>query len=226
MKRSVKAVSYVCAAVMAFSGMSVISSAETDTAVQQTVSADETKPVRDNVKFGKVTAVSGNTITLSVAQGKGGNMNKGGKSADKLPDGQQTTETEGSETQSDQTTARPGKKKRDKQTNENSTKSTKTKKRDKKTDEAGTERPEIKGDKTKDNKSETLTITITDENIITKNGESASLSDITENTMLRLTYNESGELTSVEITEAKAKGCKVGRNNTAAAQTVESVTEV
>ena len=171
----------ICAVIMAASAVSVIgaSAAQLSTTAPSAVQSEDSKVKKEvtdeNVKFGKVTAINGSEITVSL--GELAARSDGEKKV--KPSGDVLTEK--------------------KQKTSDSTDSTKEKKGGRK------HRPD--GGFTENGT--TLTVTVTDSVIVTKRGQEAAVTDIKEGDIIRLVYDDNGELTGIKL----GRGHKHGRKS-------------
>ena len=184
MKNIIRSVAFICAIAMSVSSMSAVSVSAADNTEQSTSSSKEEtgKKQTRNVKLGKVTAVSGNKITVALGKtGKGTPPVKpSGNGAD--PNGNTTPPEKPSGNGADPNgnTTPPVKPSGDKQ--------------GKKSSAAFTE------------SGKTITVTVSDSISVTKNGKAASVSDISEGDIIMLMYDDSNDLTAIEIMDMNGKG--------------------
>ena len=191
MKRSLKATACLCAAIMSLSAMSLVCGADTTEAEKPAVTAEtEVKAAKaKTVRLGKVTAVNGSEITVELGELAA----KQGDAAEKSGNKDNTGKRE-------KPSAKPERKTSD---------STDTA-----TDTAG-KKPSVKhgkkGGKTGEftGSGETLTVTLAANNTLGKKGKTVSASEISVGDILKLEYNDNGELTGVKA--MKAKSDKTGK---------------
>ena len=185
MKRSLKATACLCAAIMSLSAMSLVCGADTTEAEKPAVTAEtEVKAVR----LGKVTAVNGSEITVEL-----------GELAAKQGDAAEKSGSKDNTGKREKPSAKPERKTSD---------STDTA-----TDTAG-KKPSVKHGK-KGGKSgeftgsgETLTVTLAENNTLGKKGKTVFASEISVGDILKLEYNDSGELVGVKTMKAKTDNTK------------------
>ncbi len=182
----------ICAVIMAASAVSVIgaSAAQLSTTAPSAVQSEDSKVKKEvtdeNVKFGKVTAINGSEITVSLGElaARSDGEKKVKPSGDVLTEKKQKT----SASTDSKSSADSG-----------STDSTQAKKGGRK------HRPD--GGFTENGT--TLTVTFTDSVTVTKRGQEAAVTDIKEGDIIRLVYDDNGELTGIKL----GRGHKHGRKS-------------
>ena len=148
-------------------------SAEQSKGSAAAVTQENSKLENTDVKFGKVTAVNGNKITVAF-----GDFTKTEKSSE-------TSDVKEKKKQSDETSS----------TDEQQTESSKTKVKGHKG--KGGHRVSFTEDGT------TVTVTVTDNITVSRKGAEASVSDISEGDIIKLGYNENAELESVKLMKGR-----------------------
>lgn len=177
MKLFSKTTACICAVIIATSAATVISVNAAKITAPSTSSAQtessKTKLAEENIKYGKVTAVDGNKITVAL-----GEFAAKTKTTDNSTSSEKAAKKKKS---SDSTEAQSG--------DSSSAEKTVTKKHRHKGKHSGSF--------TENGTS--LTVTVTNNITIEKKGETAAVSDISEGDIVKLTYSDSGELTGVKL---------------------------
>lgn len=178
MKKSMKTLAIISAAVMSFSAMPAASLYAADST--SSVSASES--TAQTVKYGKVTAISGTKVKLALGEysqsSAPDNSQSNGQEPPAMPDGNGQNGTppempeQGITGNGEQPPEKPD-------------------------GEAPDGMGSPFGEFTLGGK--TITINITNEKLLKKNGRSASLSDISEGDILKLTYNSNNKISGIEI---------------------------
>ncbi len=218
MKTSMKLTACLCAVLMSMSAVTAVCAADTAAAEQPAVTADADSkaPKAKNVKVGKVTAVNGSEITVSLgefaAKQTDASAEKKEKPAKTKSSSSDTASAEsGTETSKKQKPAGKSKVKSSDSTaaaseaaaSENSTDTAKQKPAGKK---GGKHKGGMRGEFTESGS--TLTITVTDSIKLKNKGQTVSVSDISVGDLLILDYSDSGELTGINVTKAQTEKTK------------------
>ncbi len=173
MKNSVKFIALMTAAVMSAAAVPAVCIYAANT----TSSVSSSESVSRTVKYGKVTSISGTKIKLALGE----------YTQKTAPDGMQDGQTPPEKPENDGNAPA--------QNGEQSPEKTDG---DKPSGEAPNgEAPKGFGEFTGSGK--TLTVNVKNEKVLKKNGKSASLSDISEGDILRLTYSSENKISSIEI---------------------------
>lgn len=181
MKNSIKFVALMTAAVMSAAAIPAVCIS----AVNTTSSVSASASVSQNVKYGKVTSINGTKIKLAL-----------GEYTEKpAPDGMQDGQTPPTPPDGNSNGGTPP----EKPENDGNAPAQNGEQPPEKPDgdKPSGEAPSGFGKFTESGK--TLTINVKSEKIITKNGKSASLSDISEGDILKLTYNSDNKISGIEI---------------------------
>ena len=232
MKVFSKAMAFLCGLTMVASTVPIISvsaaeevtQAETNDATSQASKKAEKgqknaeKSAEKNVKIGKVTAVNGNVITLSLGEftsQSSDTVDSGAATADGTRSKKQRKSADDVTADAENQTAQ--KRSFQKSTNENSDDNTgeRTHKRRGESGRSGTFTEN----------GTTLDVTITDSVTIEKKGEAVAISDVSEGDLLKLVYDENDNLVKVKFTKNKGghgKGTKTADSQMITGQTVES----
>ena len=179
MKLFSKSAACICALTIAASAMTSLSvSAEQSGETAAAVTQESSKAENTNVKYGKVTAVNGSNLTVAL-----GEFTKKEKNADESAVREKEKLSDDTASADEQQTEKTGRK---------------HKGRKGKSDHHGSF--------TENGTS--VTVTVTDTLSISKKGEEASVSDISEGDTLKLVYNENGKLESVKLIKGHKHGSK------------------
>lgn len=135
----------------------------------------EEAPVSQDV-MAMVQSIDGSKITVSVMGGRGGNMQKGGE----MPEGESVPEMDSTEMGERPEGMTPP-------------------------EEGSTEMGEAPAEKGEMHGGKTAVLTVGDESVILVDNESGSLSDIKEGSMLKITFDENGNVISINVSEAMMK---------------------
>lgn len=171
---------------------------------QATAEAASATDYKGSTVMGKVTAVNGNEITLSIGGGPGGRkggMKPGDSSDNTKPD--DSSDNAKNDDSSDDINKRNGNKRPDFPSDKNDEKITSDKSNDNNTFDTQSDKndndnqtpPDMPSDDNgmKRGESKTLTITIDDESVL----QDITLSDITEGTRLSVTFDDNGDIKTV-----------------------------
>lgn len=153
---------------------------------QNTTSSQNTVTFENTTLTGTVTAIDGNTITLSLS----GGMRMGGGRMEGMPEGNPSENNSGENAENGDTQNGTPPEKPDGEASENNGEETP----ELPSDNSQQEAPEFSSDTVNGN-STTFTLTITDESVL----QDISLSDITENSMLTITFGDDNTITSISL---------------------------
>lgn len=153
---------------------------------QNTTSSQNTVTFENTTLTGTVTAIDGNTITLSLS----GGMRMGGGRMEGMPEGNPSENNSGENAENSDTQSETPPEKPDGEASENNGEET----LELPSDNSQQEAPEFSSDTVNGN-STTFTLTITDESVL----QDISLSDITENSMLTITFGDDNTITSISL---------------------------
>lgn len=153
---------------------------------QNTTSSQNTVTFENTTLTGTVTAIDGNTITLSLS----GGMRMGGGRMEGMPEGNPSENNSGENAENSDTQSETPPEKPDGEASENNGEETP----ELPSDNSQQEAPEFSSD-TANGNSTTFTLTITDESVL----QDISLSDITENSMLTITFGDDNTITSISL---------------------------
>ena len=177
MKKS-KAAACICAVIMAVSGAAALSAYADDTsssgAASSAAAAESSeKTAVTNAKYGKVTAVNGSELTVSLGEftKKEKTSSDSGTTDESAVKSKKRTDSSSGTDSTSSGTAESGKKRKGKGGHKGSF------------TENGT----------------TLTVKLTDSVTIEKKGQAAEVSDISEGDMIKLVYDDSGNLTEIKL---------------------------
>ena len=194
MKKS-KAAACICAVIMAVSGAAALSAYADDTsssgAASSAAAAESSeKTAVTNAKYGKVTAVNGSELTVSLGE---------------FTKKEKTSSDSGTTDES----AVKSKKRTDSSSGTDSGTSAKKKTSDSSTDTDSTSSGTAESGKKRKGKGghkgsftengTTLTVKLTDSVTIEKKGQAAEVSDISEGDMIKIVYDDSGNLTEIKL---------------------------
>ena len=212
MKKTVKTVALLGAVVMTFSA---VPCAFADAAASAVTSASSSASTSRTVKYGKVTAIDGNKITLALGTLSQGGMN--GTPPEMPAGGQQGTPPE--KPSGDQQGTPPempagGQQGTPPEMPAGAQQGTPPEKPS--GDQQGTPPQKPDGDGkgagfTESGKS--VTLTLSSSKLLTKNGSSAEVSDIAVGDILKLTYNSGGKISGIEILSAEGMGKPGGQGS-------------
>ena len=196
MKKS-KAAACICAVIMAVSGAAALSAYADDTsssgAASSAAAAESSeKTAVTNAKYGKVTAVNGSELTVSLGEftKKEKTSSDSGTTDESAAKSKKRTDSSSDSGTDSGTSAK--KKTSDSSTDTDSTSSG--------TAESGKKRKGKGGHKGSFTENgTTLTVKLTDSVTIEKKGQAAEVSDISEGDMIKLVYDDSGNLTGVKL---------------------------
>lgn len=202
MKLSKKAAACLCALMMSVSSAAVLGVNAADieeqaSAAVQTGSADE------SVKVGKVTEV--NSSELTVALGEFSKKKPRTESAE----GEDSSGTDEKAGNSRKMKARKPGTRSETGTEADSEAQSSEEKSGKKRCRKGRHHGKFTENGT------TETVSLTDDVTVTKKGKAAEVSDISEGDIVKLKYDENGELTSVKVSSGHKQGRKAGKTSEA-----------
>lgn len=186
MKNSVKFIALMTAAVMSAAAVPAVCIYAANT----TSSVSSSESVSRTVKYGKVTSISGTKIKLALGE----------YTQKTAPDGMQDGQTPPTPPDGNSNGGTPPEKPENdgNAPAQNGEQSPEKPDGDKPSGEAPNgEAPKGFGEFTGSGK--TLTVNVKNEKVLKKNGKSASLSDISEGDILRLTYSSENKISSIEI---------------------------
>lgn len=184
--------SFTLSLLLAGSLLTGCSSNETSENQQNTGTASQNTVTFENTTLtGTVTAIDGNTITLSLSEG----MRMGGGRMDGMPEGnppENSSEDDAgsSDTQNEAPPEKPEGEASDNNEQEPPESSSDTSKQ---------EPPEPSSDTGDSSSRTTFTLTLTDESVL----QDISLSDITENSMLIITFGDDNTITSIALSSTE-----------------------
>lgn len=181
---------------------------------QNTTSSQNTVTFENTTLTGTVTAIDGNTITLSLS----GGIRMGGGKMEGMPEGNPSENNSGENAENSDTQNETPPEKPDGEASEDNGEETP----ELPSDNSQQEAPEFSSD-TANGNSTTFTLTITDESVL----QDISLSDITENSMLTITFGDDNTITSISLSSMEnGNGAMEGPGSSDSADTGTGATTI
>lgn len=181
---------------------------------QNTTSSQNTVTFENTTLTGTVTAIDGNTITLSLS----GGMRMGGGKMEGMPEGNPSENNSGENAENSDTQSETPPEKPDGEASKDNGEETP----ELPSDNSQQEAPEFSSD-TANGNSTTFTLTITDESVL----QDISLSDITENSMLTITFGDDNTITSISLSSMEnGNGAMEGPGSSDSADTGTGATTI